>query len=449
MATEIILPALGETMESAAILRWLVAEGDQVEKGQPLVEIETDKAVLEVESSTAGTVLRLIGRQGETYDVLEVIGYVGEPGEAVPEAAPKKPTRKREAKAAPPAPQAKRPAPRSEAVHAVHVPRADAEAAEAPRHRLSPRARKLAGEWLLDTTQLAGSGPGGRVVEADVQAAIDERGLGPQTFTPAARELARNTGATLDELLRLAGGATITVEVVERALKTRPQPLSPMRRIIAERMTQSARTIPSFAATMNVDMEAVARAREAHPGLDGKKPSYNDYVVAACAAALRAMPIVNARCIETPDGAFSVQMNDAVHIGVAVALDEGLVVPVIRDADKRSIEKIAIESRRLAERARAKALGPDEMGGGTFTITNMGMLGVESFAAIIYPEQGAILAVGAVEDAAVAHEGGISVRKRMRLTLSCDHRIIDGAVGARFLGLVRTTLETYGGSDPS
>lgn len=456
MATEIILPALGETMESAAILRWLVAEGDRVEKGQPLVEIETDKAVLEVESTTAGTVLRIIGRQGETYDVLDVIGYIGEPGEAVPGAAPRTPARKRERKEVPPTPEAKRALPQLAAARGVHaprveayVPRAEAEVVEAPRHRLSPRARKLAVEWLLDTTQLTGSGPGGRVVEADVQAHLDARGLGPQTLTPAARALARNTGLTLDELLRLAGGATITVDVVERALRARPQPLSPMRRLIAERMTQSARTIPHFSVTMSVDMEAVARARDAHPGIDGKKPSYNDYVVAACASALREMPIVNARCIESPEGRFAVQMNDAVHVGVAVSLDEGLVVPVIRDADKRSLDKIAIESRRLAERARSRALRPDEMVGGTFTITNMGMLGVESFAAIIHPEQGAILAVGAVEDAPVAHEGGISVRKRMKLTLSCDHRIIDGAVGAQFLGLVKKKLEEHGGAQPA
>jgi pyruvate dehydrogenase E2 component (dihydrolipoamide acetyltransferase) len=256
-------------------------------------------------------------------------------------------------------------------------------------------------------------------------------------ITPAARALARGGGLTLDELVRAAAGEKVTVEVVERALRTRPQPMSAMRRAIAERMSESARTIPHFYVTMAVDMEAAAAWREGHVGPGGEKVSYNDFLVAACAAALREEPLVNARCV----GA-AVQMNEAVHIGIAVSIDDGLVVPVIRDADKRSVAEIAAESRRLVERARSKALRPEEMAGGTFTITNMGMLGVESFGAIIHPEQGAILAVGAVEAAPVVRDGGLAVRKRMKLTLSCDHRIIDGAIGARFLGRVKQRLET-------
>jgi pyruvate dehydrogenase E2 component (dihydrolipoamide acetyltransferase) len=311
---------------------------------------------------------------------------------------------------------------------------------------VSPRARKLAEQWLLDPADIAGSGPGGRVVERDVQAYLDERKLGPSTMTEAARARAREAGLMLDELLRLAHGEKITVEGVEQALRTRPTPLSAMRRAIAERMSESARTIPHFYVTMSADMEAVARFRDAHPGPDGGKISYNDFVVAACGAALREMPIVNARCVEGGRGeGVAVQMNEAVNIGIAVSIDDGLVVPVIRDADKRPLEKIAAESKRLVERARARALRPEEMAGGTFTITNMGMLGVESFGAIIHPEQGAILAVGAVEDVPVAREGEVTVRTRMRMTLSCDHRIIDGAVGAQFLGLVKERLEAFAG----
>jgi len=434
MATEIILPKLGQTMESAAIVRWLVAEGDRVEKGQPILEIETDKAVLEVESLAQGTVLKIIAQAGETHEVLDVLGYVGEPGEAIPQAPPKKKAEKPEEQPPKPAPTKM---PQAKPTRAPAAP-PETPGEVAPVVRVSPRAKKLAEEWLLDPARLAGSGPQGRVVERDVQAYLDEHKLGPSAIAPAARELARKNGLGLDELLRLAHGEAITVEVVERVLRTRPEPLSPMRRVIAERMSESARTIPHFYVTMSVDMEAVTRYREAHPAPDGTKISYNDFIVAACAAALREMPVVNARCVGD-----AVQMNEEINIGVAVSLDEGLVVPVIREADKRSLEKIAAESKRLVEQARSKALRPESMAGGTFTITNMGMLGVEQFAAIIHPDQGAILAVGAVEAVPVAHDGKVSVRKLMKMTLGCDHRIIDGAIAAEFLGLVKKRLETF------
>jgi pyruvate dehydrogenase E2 component (dihydrolipoamide acetyltransferase) len=444
MATEIILPKLGQTMEFATVVRWLVAEGDRVEKGQPILEIETDKAVLEVESLAAGTLLKILAQPAETYDVLDVLGYVGEPGEAVPEAAAKtaaeKKARKRE-EAPPKALPAKAPRVRPAAVAREEAP----ETAVSVRG-VSPRARKLTEQWLLDPADIVGSGPGGRVVERDVQAYLDQRKLGPSTMTEAARVRAREAGLKLDELVRLAHGEKVTVEVVEQALRTRPTPLSAMRRAIAERMSESARTIPHFYVTMSADMEAVARFRDAHAGPDGAKISYNDFVVAACAAALREMPIVNARCVGDGRGeGLGVQMNEEVNVGIAVSVDDGLVVPVIRGADKRPLEKIAAESKRLVERARSRSLRPEEMAGGTFTITNMGMLGVESFGAIIHPEQGAILAVGAVEEMPVAREGEVKVRKRMRMTLSCDHRIIDGAVGAQFLGLVKERLEAFAG----
>ncbi len=437
MATEIILPKLGQTMESAAIVRWLVAEGDQVEKGQPILEIETDKAVLEVESLARGTMLKIIAQPGETHEVLDVLGYIGEPGESIPEAPPKRKVEKPEEKPAKPA-LTKAPRARPSAAPGPVAVREEAPEAAAPVARVSPRARKLAEEWLLDLKRIPGSGPQGRVVERDVQAYLDERKLGPSAIAPAERELARKNGLGLDELLRLAHGEPISVEVVERALRTRPKPLSPMRRVIAERMSESARTIPHFYVTMSVDMEAVVRTREEHPGPDGAKISYNDFVVAACAAALREMPIVNARCVGD-----AVQMNEEVNIGIAVSVEDGLVVPVIRGADKRSLEEIAAESKRLVERTRSKALRPEAMAGGTFTITNMGMLGVEQFGAIIHPDQGAILAVGAVEAVPAAQDGELSVRKRMKMTLSCDHRIIDGAVAAEFLGLVKKRLETF------
>ncbi len=460
MASEIILPKLGQTMEFATIVRWLVAEGDRVEKGQPILEIETDKAVLEVESLAAGTLLKIVAQPAETYDVLDVLGYIGEPGEAVPEVAlgtakalktagalRTAATKVRKAEKAPKTAPAKPvPAKAPRARRAATAAREEAPDTEARVRGVSPRARKLAEEWLLDPADIAGSGPGGRVVERDVQAYLDERKLGPATMTGAARVRAREAGLTLDELLRLAHGERITVEVVEQALRTRPTPLSAMRRAIAERMSESARMIPHFYVTMSADMEAVARFRDEHRAPDGGKISYNDFVVAACGAALREMPIVNARCVSGGRGeGVAVQMNEAVNIGIAVSVDDGLVVPVIRDADRRPLEKIAVESKRLVERARARSLRPEEMAGGTFTITNMGMLGVESFGAIIHPEQGAILAVGAVEDVPVAREGEVTVRMRMRMTLSCDHRIIDGAVGAQFLGLVKERLEAFAG----
>ena len=307
MATEIILPKLGQTMEFATVVRWLVAEGDRIEQGQPVVEIETDKAVLEVESFVRGTLLKIIAQPGETYDVLDVLGYIGEPGETIPELPERKPKKRAKAPAAPEPAEA--PARRSATV-APAVPREYEPEAEAPPLRASPRARKLADEWLVDLARFTGSGPGGRIVAADVQATIDGYELGPSAITPAARALARNADLTLDELVRVAAGETITVEVVERALRTRPKPMSAMRRVIAERMSESARTIPHFYVTMSVDMEAVAAWREAHAGEGGEKASYNDFVVAACAAALREEPVVNARCVGT-----AVQMNlSLIHI---------------------------------------------------------------------------------------------------------------------------------------
>jgi pyruvate dehydrogenase E2 component (dihydrolipoamide acetyltransferase) len=304
------------------------------------------------------------------------------------------------------------------------------------RFTISPRAKRLARERGIDATRIAGSGPEGRVVERDVLAYLERKGYDKLLISPTARRLAADLSIDILDLKGSRPRGKILKEDVLKAERQKPRPLTQTRKIIASKMVRSAREIPYYIVTVAVDMTELSEVRERLNKEKTQRISYNDFIVKACAFALRSFPIVNGVCLGD-----MYRVNEGANIGVAVDMEEGLIVPVIRNADRKSLDQIARESSELAEKAKTKKLLLDNLQGATFTISNMGMLGVESFTAIIPPDQAAILAVGAVSDAVVVRDGRPAVRKIMKITLSSDHRIIDGAVAARFLNEVRSRLE--------
>jgi len=432
MAHPILMPKPGQMTEECVLTSWHKAEGDPVSKGDVLFEIETDKSIMDVESFEEGVLLKRLVEEGETVPVNAVCAYVGEPGEAIPEAprvAPVAPPSTASSKAgaasAPPdatsEPTAAAPAGPMTAPGPSGAPTpATASVPAAPegaRLAISPRASRLAAEAGLDPRIIAGTGPDGRIVERDVRAAI-AAGSGAaapsETAPPAAPAAPR---------LAPVGG--------EEA----PVPLSRMRRIIAERLTYSVTTIPHFTVTVAVDVTALAAFREELKAA-GIALSVTDFVLAAAAQSLVELPDVNSRT----DGV-SMWPRRRVHLGLAVSVPAGLVVPVIRDADRLSIREIHDRAAALADAARTGTLPLDDMTGSTFTVSNLGMFGVDEFSAIINPGESAILAVASAVPTPVAIGDGIAVRSIMRLTLSADHRLVDGELGARFLNAVRRRLE--------
>jgi pyruvate dehydrogenase E2 component (dihydrolipoamide acetyltransferase) len=412
---EIVMPRLSDTMEEGTILRWLKADGEHVERGEELVEIETDKAAMVYESDQEGT-LRITAPEGSTHAVGEVIAHVGAAGDIAAAAT----TAAAGAPPASPSEAAPGPAETSATPSPAAAPAQDGE-----RVKASPVAKRIAKDTGVDLHDVTGSGPGGRIVKADVEGATQAAGPAP------------------------AGVATAKGE-------TRTVELSRTQQTIARRMAESKATIPDFSLQMDVDMEECAKLRAelkrlSHPdapplpgaGAAAVAPTYNDMVVKACALALREHPRANG---SYRDG--RLQLHSRVNVGVAVAAasspegDEALVVPTVFDGDEKSLGEIARETRSLAERVRAGTITPPELGGGTFTVSNLGMFGVRSFAAIVNPPQAAILSVGSLEQRAVVRDGEVAVRHTMTLTLVCDHRILYGAEAAQFLARVRELLQT-------
>ena len=411
MPTKVVMEALSPTMEEGRLVEWKKAEGDAVATGDVLAEVETDKAVMELVARADGVLLKRVVGEGDTVPVAEVVGWIGAEGEEVPSDG-KQPARKAE--------RSEKREEKAEADEAAEQDKADAkpapEAAAPPpqdaparepgeRVKASPVARRIAEEKGLDLGAIAGSGPEGRIIKRDVE------GASPAAQAPAA--------ASFD-----ASGFTDVG-------------LSQMRKAIARRLVQSIGPIPTFYLTAEVDMERAAEAREAllarEP--DGKF-SFNDIIIRSCASALRQHPWVNAWWMDD-----RIRQWHDVHIGVAVAIDEGLITPIVRHADRKSLREIGAEVKELAGRARAKKLQPDEYSGATFSVSNLGMFGIDDFTAIINPPEAAILAVGRIEPKAVVVDGAVVVRRRMRMTLSCDHRVIDGATGAQFLKTLVGMLE--------
>jgi pyruvate dehydrogenase E2 component (dihydrolipoamide acetyltransferase) len=420
MASRVVMPKLSDTMEEGKILRWLKQEGDKVETGQTLAEVETDKATVEMEAYTNGTIRKLVANPGDTVAIGALIAVIGAPDEDVssllesPAAAP--------AAATPAAAPAPRPTPRPAPVTARPASAAPSPrpVAPAPRPaapvahdagsralRASPLALRMAAEAGIDLNALQGTGPQGRVIKRDIEAAVAKAQAEP------------------------AGAASSPAPVGD----VQEIELSSMRRTIAKRLVQSKAPVPHFYLTVDV---AADRLWDAYRALkDGNYPvSLNDVIIKACASALKRHPEINASFAGD-----HVKMYSRVHIGLAVALEDGLITPVIRDADSKSLIDIGAEARELADRARNRRLQPHEYTGATFSMSNLGMMGIEEFSAIINPPEAAILAVGAVREVPVVEKGQIVVGRRMKMTLSVDHRVADGAQGARFLATLKSMLE--------
>ena len=397
MATDVIMPALGVAQQTGTLLKWLKSEGESVAKGEPLMEVETDKATVEIEAAASGILANVTANAGEAIPVGQKIAVIIAPGETLAKE-----------RNAPPAALRQRPRPQGDrrdedlrptSSHTAPT-KTSSDASRCARILASPAAKRLAQEKGISLQTLRGSGPEGSVLAQDVLRAAQAPGTQP---------------ATARDLL----------------------PLSPMRRIVGERMTQSKQSAPHFYLSMDIDMTMVINVRtELKERGAESMPSINDFILLACARSLREFPAVNSTYTEQ-----GIKVHADINIGMAVALEEGLVVPVIRNADRLTLTQLAQHSRELADKAQTKKLFPLDYEGGTFTVSNLGMLGVDGFIAIINPPQCAILAVGRVAPRVIADEVGMMIRPMMTATLSADHRIVDGAGAARFLQAVKRQLE--------
>ena len=441
MIQHVVIPKLGQTMEEAIIEKWHKKEGDPVEKGDILLEITTDKATLEVESFLTGAIRKVLAPEGTTLPVNTVIALVGQPDDPLPDNLPAleaaargegvtTPKADPHVAAAPPAPADTAP------VQAPHPP--TVEGGPPGRILVSPRARRLARKEKVPLAILRGAGPHGRIVEKDVLAYLDKRKL--VKATPVAKALAAERGIDIATLSGTGPGGRITKQDVLNAPTAAPvgehaEP-SAMRRIVAERMSRSKREAPHYYLLMNIDMTSAVAMRKRINDRDTMRIGFHDLFIRACARAMRECPAMN---ITWHNGAL--RRRSEVNIGLAVALDEGLIVPVVRNADGLALAEAAAASKDLITKARSKRLTPGECEGGCLTVTNLGMFDVESFLPIINPGESAILGLGKIADTPVVVNGEIVVRAVMSVTLSADHRVVDGAVGATFLKRVKDLLE--------
>jgi pyruvate dehydrogenase E2 component (dihydrolipoamide acetyltransferase) len=432
MANIIEMPKLSDTMTVGTLVKWLKKEGDVIKTGDMLAEVETDKATMELESFFDGTILKIFSPAGSQVPLGAPLCAVGKPGEKVDAPAPKA-APAAEAPAAPAAaqtpPPAAAPAPAPAAAPSpapkAAAPAPTTSAAPAARVKISPLARKLAEEKRIDFTRVKGSGPGGRIVRADIIAA--EKNPPPAAAKSGKADAGPSWGyrSVLDK-------SPVQAESFA--------PASNMRATIARRLTEAKNTIPHIYLDMEVDAGPLLALREQlNLGLakDGVKLSVNDFVLKASAVALRAVAGVN-----TSWTGAGIQSHPAIHVSFAVALEDGLITPVIRDTDGKTIFQISSEAKALGGRAKDKKLQPAEFTGGTFCVSNLGMTGVDRFCAIINPPNAAILAVGATVKKAVVKGDEIVIGQRMTLTLSCDHRVVDGMLGAKFLNALKAHLES-------
>lgn len=400
---DVLMPRLSDTMAEGVLSQWLKKQGDPVRKGDVLAEIETDKATMELEAYDEGVLERLLVPEGATVPIGQPIAVIGDGHHAA--AAPAAPP------PAEPGPVKPAPAPATPAAAATQI-------------RTSPLARKIAHSHGIDLATITGTGPGGRIVRADVEAAAASAEDAPAAVAAASPPPEAGQAAAA----AAADGQADDEEV----------PLTAVRRITARRLTESA-AAPHFYLTGVIDAGPLLAFRaEANDRLAaaGAKVSVTDLLVRACAVTLRGHPRVNSSWADD-----KIILHRRIHVGVAVALGDGLIVPVIRDADRKSLREIAAEARVLAERARAGKLAPQEFTGGTFTISNLGMFGVDHFTAVINPPEAAILAVGAATEEPVIRDGQLAGRPTIKLTLSIDHRVLDGATAAAFLRDLKDTLQ--------
>jgi pyruvate dehydrogenase E2 component (dihydrolipoamide acetyltransferase) len=456
MAAKVYMEALSPTMEEGRLITWLKKEGEDIKEGDVLAEVETDKATMELVARGSGVMRKQLLGEGDTANVGTLIAVVAAQDEDISSLVGESAVAEQAASAAeaPADEQVERAGEagaavaatgRTEPHQAQRGSRSESPAGETPRPtgdgadggdrsgdggdrspaegrmRASPLARRLAAENGLELGRIQGTGPGGRIIKRDIEAAL---GAPP---------------AEMEEEEVEEAAAPAAAPAAAAAAEYREVPLSQMRKTIAKRLTQSIGPIPHFFLTIEIDMaEAMSfrkRVNERYAD-EGIRVSPNDLVIKAVAASLRKHPWVNSAW--TGD---SIRQYDVVHVGVAVAVDEGLITPVIRNADRKGIGEIALEVKELAGRAREKKLKPEEYTGATFSISNLGMFGITEFTAVINPPEAAILAIGAVEEKVVAVDGEVTVRPRMRVTLSCDHRVVDGATGAQFLQTLKRNLE--------
>ena len=450
MAAEVVMPKFGLTMVEGTIQRWFKNEGDAINAGEALFEVETEKVLYEVESTAGGTVAKLLYGLEAVVPVGLPVAVIAEAGEDVAEVA----ARYSDGAPAPQAATSPAGSPIPGAGSAAAAPAAAA--TNGKRAPVTPAARKLAAEHNIDTTSLTGTGPGGRITREDVQQAIDAAAQTPAAgkrapVTPAARKLAAEHNIDTTSLTGTGPGGRITREDVQHAIDAAAQtpaevsapaqeqaqdqsvPLRGMRKVIAERMHKSLTDTAQLTITTEVDVtQLIERREEVRREFN---TTYNDFIIQACAHALLQHPRMNASL----EGD-AIQLHGAVHVGFAVALDEGLIVPVVHDADKKPLKTIAQEARALAEKARAGQLKLEEVSGGTFTVSNLGMAGVDAFTPILNSPQTGILGVGRIVDKPVVYQGEIARRSMLVLSLTFDHRVIDGAPAGAFLGSVADLL---------
>jgi pyruvate dehydrogenase E2 component (dihydrolipoamide acetyltransferase) len=418
MANQVTLPRLGQGMEAGTIVKWLKSEGEAVEKGEPLYELDTEKVTQEVEADFSGVLLKIVAGEGEEIEVGKPVAVIGEEGEEVsadeePEAEaedPSKATEEEEAEEGEPAPEREEERERGREASKPEEARAEPAVAQRDggRVKASPLARRIARERGIDLSGLSGTGPEGRIVAEDVERA----GAAPAVSATAA--------------------APAEAETI---------PLTGIRKTIARRMTE-AWEAPAFQITMTADMSAAIRLREAlveRTGEGETRPTYSDILTKVCAVALMRHRAMNA--LFAGD---EIQLQPTANVGIAVAIPNGLVVPVLRNCEAKTIPQLAAERADVVERTRGGKLQAQDLEGGSFTISNLGMYGVERFVAVLNPPQAGILAVGAIEERAVARDGEVVARPVMEMTLTCDHRSVDGATASEFLRTVKQFLEEPG-----
>jgi pyruvate dehydrogenase E2 component (dihydrolipoamide acetyltransferase) len=441
---DVAMPRLSDSMEEGTILKWLKSDGDEVTRGEELVEIETDKANMTYEADQDGT-LSIVAKEGDTLPVGETIARIGESGGGDDAGASEEP----QADEAP-APEEQQQAEAETSEEPAEAPAATEEPPAEPsepapaqtngsgdgeRVKASPIARRMAREMGLELAELEGTGPGGRIVKADVEAA----GGGKQEARAAEPEAPeREPEPAPEEPKREVPAPVVSGEGQTGRGETTHHDLSRLQQTVARRMAESKATAPDFVLNVDVDMDAAVELRKQLKAAAGDQPapSFNDFVIKAGALALRDFPRANGAY---RDGKF--ELYSRINVGVAVAALDALVVPTVFDADRKSLGQIARDARALAERVRAGKITPPELSSGTFTVSNLGMFGIDHFVAVLNPPQAAILAVGAMKPTAVVEDGEVAVKTIAKLTLTCDHRILYGADAAQFLARIRELLE--------
>ena len=400
MAIKIQMPKLSDTMDTGRIIKWLKKEGEKVSPGDVLAEVETDKANMDMEAYDEGTLLKIVAKEGERVPIGGLIGVLGSTGEDVSSVLGS-------AAEETSAPVASIPKDTATATAAkTSEPAQPPASKDNGRLKASPLAKRLARDRGINLETVKGSGTSGRIVKRDVE-----------SFAPSSPRRPSNAVSTGEY---------------------KDEPLTMMREAIAKRLSQSSVEAPHFFLTVEVNMENAIAFRESLNTFDEEnKISFNDIIVKACSVALQEHPEVNATFMKD-----KIRMFGDVHIGVAVAIEEGLITPVVKDVDKKGLRDISLESKDLAARARARKLRPEEYSGSTFTVSNLGMFGVDEFTAIINPPEAAILAVGSIVEKPVVEDAQVKIGKRMRMTLSSDHRVVDGALAAQFMQTLKRVLES-------